>query len=160
MDWTLEDDMVDGLFFCATLTSRRGGQTPFVQAGVEMSDTGAEAVELDPGSSWEGHSRGVYWCVELKYGVLWGCPLTPRSIDDLLTAPHVCCQRTWWVAMRQVQTGVSIWGAMHLHSMDGWALSGADVQAPWHGILEIVWLHCDEAEQVGCLRGLEGCPLV
>jgi len=23
--------------------------------------------------------------------------------------------------------GVSIWGAVHLHSMDGWALSGADV---------------------------------
>jgi len=21
-------------------------------------------------------------------------------------------------------------------------------------------LHCDEAQQVGCLRGLEGCPLV
>jgi len=27
MDWTLEDDMVDGLFFCATLTGRRGGRT-------------------------------------------------------------------------------------------------------------------------------------
>jgi len=24
MDWTCEDDMVDGLFFCATLTGRRG----------------------------------------------------------------------------------------------------------------------------------------
>jgi len=22
-------------------------------------------------------------------------------------------------------------------------VSGADVQAPWHGILETVWLHCD-----------------
>jgi len=32
MDWTLEGDMVDGLFFCATLTSRIGGHTPFVQA--------------------------------------------------------------------------------------------------------------------------------
>jgi len=31
MDWTLEDNMVDGLFFCATLTGRRGGYTPFVQ---------------------------------------------------------------------------------------------------------------------------------
>jgi len=28
MDWTLEDIMVDGLF-CATLTDRRGGHTPF-----------------------------------------------------------------------------------------------------------------------------------
>jgi len=32
MDWTLEDDMVDGLFFCATLTGCRGGHTPFAQA--------------------------------------------------------------------------------------------------------------------------------
>ena len=35
IDWTLEDNMVDGLFFCVTLTGRRGGHTPFVQAGVE-----------------------------------------------------------------------------------------------------------------------------
>jgi len=27
MDWTLQDNMVDGLFFCATLTSRRGSHT-------------------------------------------------------------------------------------------------------------------------------------
>jgi len=51
MDWTLEDNMVDGLFFCATLTGCSGGHTPFVQAGVETSDTGAEAVKPDPGSS-------------------------------------------------------------------------------------------------------------
>ena len=43
MDWTLEDDMVDGLCFCATLTGRRKGHTPFVQAGAETTDTGAEA---------------------------------------------------------------------------------------------------------------------
>ena len=55
MDWTLEDNMVDGLFFCATVTGRRGGHNPFVQAGAETSDTGAEAVNPDPGSSWEGH---------------------------------------------------------------------------------------------------------
>jgi len=40
MVWTLEDCMVDGLFFCATLTGRRGGYTPFVQAGAETSNTG------------------------------------------------------------------------------------------------------------------------
>jgi len=36
------------------------------------------------------------------------------------------------------------------------------IQSPWHGVLETVtvWLHRDEAQQVGCLRGLEGCPLV
>jgi len=44
MDWTLEDNMVDGLFFCATLTGRRRGHTPFVQAGVQTSDTDREAV--------------------------------------------------------------------------------------------------------------------
>jgi len=48
--------MVDSLFFCATFTGRRGGHTPFVQAGAEASDTCAEAVKPDPGSSWEGHS--------------------------------------------------------------------------------------------------------
>jgi len=51
--------MVDGLFFCATLTGRRGGHTPFVQAGAETSDTSAEAVKPYSGSSWEGHS-GVW----------------------------------------------------------------------------------------------------
>ena len=44
MDWTLEDNMVDGLFFCATLTGCRVSHTQFVQAGVETSDTGTEAV--------------------------------------------------------------------------------------------------------------------
>jgi len=82
--------MVDGLF-CATLTCRRGGHTTFVQAGAETSDTSAEAIEPDPGSSWEGHFGGVYWCPELKCGVLWGFPHTPRYIDDLPTASHVCC---------------------------------------------------------------------
>jgi len=59
MDWTLEDNMVDGLFFCATLTGRRGSHTPFAQAGAETSDTGAEAVKPDLCSSWESHSGGV-----------------------------------------------------------------------------------------------------
>jgi len=51
--------MVDGLFFCATLTGRRGGHTPFVQAGAETSNTGVEAVKPGPGSSWEGHSGSI-----------------------------------------------------------------------------------------------------
>ena len=36
MYWTLEDNMVDGLFFCATLTDGRGGHTPFVKAVVPI----------------------------------------------------------------------------------------------------------------------------
>ena len=58
IDWTVEDDMVDGLF-CATLKGRRGGYTPFVQAEAETFDTGAEVVEPDTDSSWEGHSGCV-----------------------------------------------------------------------------------------------------
>ena len=98
MDWTLENNMVDSLFFCATLTGRRGGHTQFVQAGAEMSDTGAEAVKPDPGSSWESHSGGGCRCRGWKCGVLWGCPSTPRSIGDPPTAPHV-----WWNVVRRVQ---------------------------------------------------------
>jgi len=59
MDRTLEDNMVDGLFFCATFTGRRMGHTPFMQAGKGTYDTGAEAVEYDPRCSWQGHSRRV-----------------------------------------------------------------------------------------------------
>jgi len=51
--------MVDGLFFCATLTGRRGGHTPFVQTGAETPDTGVEAVKPDPCCSWEDHSWSV-----------------------------------------------------------------------------------------------------
>jgi len=57
MYWTLEDDMVDGLLFFATLTDRRGGHTPVVQTAAETPDT--EAIKPDPGSSWEGHSGEV-----------------------------------------------------------------------------------------------------
>jgi len=59
MDWTLEDNTAGGLFFCTTLTGRRGGHTPFVQAGGETSDTGVEAVQPDLRCSWESHSRRV-----------------------------------------------------------------------------------------------------
>jgi len=67
MCWTLEDNMVDGLFFCATLTGRKGGHTPFVQAGAESSNTGAEADKPDPGCSWEGHTLFV----QLDYAGSW-----------------------------------------------------------------------------------------
>jgi len=56
--------MVDGLFFCATLTGRRGGHTPFVQAAAETSNTGAEVPTPDPDSCWEGHSG--WWVSEMK----------------------------------------------------------------------------------------------
>jgi len=53
-------------------------------------------------------------CRGWKCGVLWGCPPTPHSIGDPPSAPHVCCYcQNWWVVVRRVQMGVSIWGAVH-----------------------------------------------
>jgi len=51
--------MVDGLFFCTTLTGHRGSQTTFVQPGAETSDTGEEVVELHPRCSWKSYSIGI-----------------------------------------------------------------------------------------------------
>ena len=67
MDWTLEDNMVNGLF-CATLTGCRGSHTPFVHTRAETLDTGTEAVKPDPGSSWGSLQKGMpvlqplQWC--------------------------------------------------------------------------------------------------
>jgi len=59
VDWILKDNMVSCLIFCATLTSRRSGYTPFVQTGAESSETGAETVELDPGCSGTFQEGGL-----------------------------------------------------------------------------------------------------
>ena len=78
-------------------------------------------------------------------------------VSDNCPAPHYYwfrCQMNWWVVVRRGTNGCLD------YSMDRWALSGADVQAPWHGVLETVWFQCDEAQQVGWLRGLEDYPLV
>jgi len=93
MDWTLEDNMVDGLFFCATLTGRRGCHIRFVQAGTETSDTSAEAVKPDPCCSWRAIPRGA--------GVGDGNAESSRVVRPPripYSAPHVCCyQINWWV---------------------------------------------------------------
>jgi len=43
------------------LLRHRGGHTPFVQAGVETSNTGAETVTPDPCSSWEASCVCTRW---------------------------------------------------------------------------------------------------
>jgi len=56
MDWTVEDDL---LMVCSSAPHSQATEEAipqFVQARVETSDISAEAVEPDPGSSWEGHS--------------------------------------------------------------------------------------------------------
>ena len=83
-------------------------------------------------------------------------PLSWR-VSDNCPAPHYYwfrCQMNWWVVVRRGTNGCLD------YSMDRWALSGTYVQAPWNGVLEIVSLFCDEAQQVGYLRGLDDCPLV
>ena len=161
IDWTLKDNMVDGLFICATLTGicatltgRRGGHTPLYKQERKRptpvrSQLGLFLGGVIPGG--ECRSRG--W----KCGVLW----------DL--SAHSACQ--WWSAhcaarvlllpdkLMRCVTGTN--GCLDLRhrafALDGgWALGGADIQAPWHGVLETLWLHCDEAQQVECMRGLEG----
>ena len=100
----------------------------------------------------------VYRCLELKCRVLWGCPHILRSIYDPPTALHVfsCCQRSCAAGTNEC----------HDLRRRAAALCG-QVSAEWskcpgfrHSALETVWLLCDEAQQVGYLRGLEDRPLV
>ena len=77
------------LFFCATLTGHRGGHTPFVQAGAETSNIGAEAVKLDPGSSWEGHSGGWVLVSGMKMRSLVG--LSTHSAFHWLSVHCAAC---------------------------------------------------------------------
>jgi len=63
MDWTLKENMVGGLFHCATLTGCRWCCTTIVQVGAETSDTPQEAVKSKPHCSWKVHSRRVGACV-------------------------------------------------------------------------------------------------
>ena len=55
-----------------------------------------------------------------------------------------------WVCRFQVQRIPTRWTIS----------SGADVQAAWHGVLETLWLLCDEAQQFECLPRKENCLLV
>jgi len=57
--WTVEDNVVSGLFYCTTFKSSRRGHIPFVQAGTETSNTGAEAVKSYPHFCWQSHSGRV-----------------------------------------------------------------------------------------------------
>ena len=130
MDWTLEDNRVDGLFFCATLTGQSGGLTPFVQAGVETPATSMEAVKPDPGSFGEGHWGGWCWCRG------WKCE--PCGVVRLLRIPLVICpvRRTYVAVVRwtdELLCSGNNWMSRFevLCINTRWALSGADVQA--HG---------------------------
>ena len=97
-------------------------------------------------------------CRGSKCGVCAGSPSAPHFIGDPPSAAQVCCccHMNWGDVVWGVQMGVPIWGSVSLHWMAGCAQSEADVQAPRHDVPATVWLHCDEAQQVGFLRGLGG----
>ena len=157
VDWTLEDSMVDDLFFFATFTGRRGGHTPFVPAGVE---TGAEVVKPDlleraiPG--WyvpvsgikirnlvglSAHSPFHWWSAHCAARVLL---LSDKLVSCCAAGTNGCldlrCRAS--AVVGQVSTERS-------------RCPGSRARRP-----RKVWLHCNGAQQVGCLRGLEGCLLV
>ena len=156
MDWTVKDNMARGLFFGATLTSRRRAVPHFSKP---------EGKRSTPVRRTLSRTHAVLWVLTSGMKVRSLVVLFNQSrikFGDPPRKSHFCCcgQMNWCVVARRARMGVSIWDAVHSQSVDRWVLSGADVKAPWHGVLEAVWLLCDEAQQVGCLRGLEGCPLV
>jgi len=135
----------------------------FVQAEAETSDTGAEAVKLDTGPSLEGHSGGV--CAGVGDENRESCefvrplriplairPLRRTYVVVVRWADEMLCGGYKWVFRFETPCVCTLWTG------DRWVEQMSRLQ--WHGVLETVWFHFDEAQQVGCLRGLEGCPLM
>jgi len=75
---------------------------------------------------WENGCRCQGW----KYVFSCCSPTTPPYIGDSVRARYLCCcyrcQMNWWVVVRRVQMGVSIWDAVHSHLVDRWTLWFAD----------------------------------
>jgi len=53
MDWTFENNMVEGFLFCANFTNQGRRYHAFVQAGAETFDTGVEGHQIVLASSFE-----------------------------------------------------------------------------------------------------------
>ena len=137
MQCTMKDNMVNGLFFCTTLTSCRRGHTSVVWTGAETTGEGGSSLLLvGPFQGGWCHCQCRGW----KSGISSCSPTTPHSLGDPLRALHFCCYRQMdcWVIMRCLQMGVGILDAVNFHSTDRWALSGAVVQDPCHGVLDRV----------------------
>jgi len=130
----------------------------FVQAGVETLDTGAEAVKTQ--TLLGRVSPGV--CV----------PVSSMSLMGLSGRSAFTCRSAQGAARMLLLLEKMMWccAAGTIGCLDFWRRAsvlvgqvnadGADVQALCHGLLGTVWLHCDEAQQVGGPRGLKGFPLV
>ena len=175
MDWSLEDNMVDGLYFCATRTGRRSVHTPFVQARAETSSTGLEAGPTvrrpDPRCSWKRNSRGVVAGVggesaeSCRVGLVqpFRIPSVIRQVCLMYAIIAVemmscCAARTNGCFNLRRR-------AFALGEHERWVDCGAGVHTSWHSVLETVWLLCGESqhacedvrgvdvEEKGCLSG-------
>ena len=130
IDWALQDNMMDGLFFCASLTGCRKGHTICVSRSGKVRHRWG-GIKPEPRCSWQGHSRRVGADESTESRSV--ASTTPHSIGDPPREPHFCCccQMNWWAVVQRLQMSVSIWDAVNSHSMARWALSGADTQAPY-----------------------------
>jgi len=137
---------------------------PFVQTGTEASYTGAESVKLDPRCSWESH---YVWVLVSGIKVR---SLTHSVVQTLCIPLLVHPARCMYVVVDHLMSCCAVGTNKCLDlkccaftpggrvSVE-WSMCPT-VQVPLHSVLETVRLLCDEAQQVGCLRGWEGCPLV
>jgi len=83
MDWALDDDMVDGFFFCDTLKSRRKGHSPFVQNCAHeyitllacLSSVGYEV--LVKGRSWQFSSHTCH--LDVNHFIQHNCQIQVTS---------------------------------------------------------------------------------
>jgi len=141
------------------------GQNPFAPPLVTGLEIPRAETAVKPNSRSRGRVFPRWWVLvsemkQVAYGVHsvvrplgLPCVIRPaRRASDVVMI--------WLAVVWRVQMGVSIWDTVHSHSVDRWALNGADVQGPRHGVLKTVWLLCNVAHQVGCLRGWGGVPLV
>ena len=91
-------------------------------------------VKPDPRCSWKGNFKRVGVCVGMKVRslVVLSNHTVFYCIGDLFRSLRFCCcsRMYWWVAVQCVPIDVSIWDAVHSHSIDKWALSGAALKAP------------------------------
>jgi len=94
MDWTVKDNMVNGLLLCATLTSHKRGHVTLVWVEAETSVTGAEVVKpvgwqlihtyADLGRAIPGRWMSMTW---MKTCVSQCSPITLHSIGHSPRAP-------------------------------------------------------------------------
>jgi len=70
-------------------------------------------------------------------------------LSDTLMSCFVACKNGWCLDIRRRESALD----------ERVSAEWSRCQTPWHDVQERAWLLCDEVQQVGCLRGLEGCPL-